>query len=125
MPADATRKLATLQSILERQVTELLGARPVGARPVGGGMTAARRWIVEFENGTRAFLKAAASPATAQWLRTEHKIYSSTTVPHLPKLIAWSDKPPGPFLLREDLSIAHWPPPWSQEQISPARQAIK
>src|SRR5215212_3307978 len=90
MPADATSNRAALPSILERQVTELLGTRPIHARVVGGGMTAARRWIVGFDNGTRAFLKAAGNPATATWLRREYKIYQSFTATYLPKVIGWS-----------------------------------
>lgn len=125
MPADATTNRAALPTILERQVTQLLGARPTRARSVAGGMTMARRWIVEFENGTGAFLKAAVNSTTAAWLRTEHKIYSSACIPHLPKLIGWSDHAPAPFLLLEDLSQAHWPPPWSPQQISRALAAIK
>jgi len=125
MPTYLTKSQGVLPSILEKQVTELVGATPLHARVITSGLTVARRWIVEFDNGTKAFLKAAGNSATAAWLRTEYKVYKSLTGPHLPKLIGWSDQPPGPFLLLEDLSNARWPPPWSPQEISLALEAIK
>ena len=52
---------------------------------------------------------------TAAWLRTEIAVYRQlSAVPEadfLPVLLAWNDGPT-PLLLLEDLSAAHWPPPW-------------
>ncbi len=113
-----------LPSILQKRVSDLIGTRPISAQPISAGLTMARRWIVRFDNGTTAFLKAAANSATAQWLRNEHAIYQTLEGPHLPRLIGWVDQPPGPILLLEDLSHAHWPPPWSPPQIEAALEVI-
>src|SRR6185503_14201390 len=123
MAADSKTTGAVLPAILRRQVAQLLGTQVVQAVAVTAGMTLARRWVVEFADGRRAFLKAAGNSATAQWLRREYNAYQSFKSPHLPKLIGWSDQPPGPFLLLEDLSKAHWPPPWTPQQISCALES--
>jgi hypothetical protein len=88
-----------------------LGARPLH-RLVGAGHTLMERWLVELEDGSRAFAKLAVDEATAGFLRDEHRVYSQVTAPFIPELLAWDDDGKLPILVIEDLSEAHWPSPW-------------
>jgi hypothetical protein len=88
-----------------------LGARPL-QRVVGAGYTLMERWLVELDDGTRAFAKLAVDEPTAGFLRDEHRTYSQVDAPFLPELLAWDDDGELPILVIEDLSQAHWPPPW-------------
>jgi aminoglycoside phosphotransferase (APT) family kinase protein len=100
---------------LEQRVAERMQTRPVAFRPAAGGYTAAKRGIVTFEDGRSAFLKAAVSEETADWLRAEYAVYrylGAAGADFLPRVLAWDDDGARPILLLEDLSAAHWPPPW-------------
>ena len=101
-------------SLVER-VAALTGKRPVAWRHAEGGHTPAERWIVGFEDGTSCFAKAGEgtphSPV-AEWLRSEYHVYSHLEAPFMPRLLGWDDDGTIPLLLLEDLSAAHWPPPW-------------
>ena len=100
---------------LEQRIADLMHARPTGFRPASGGYTAAKRGAAAFENGHTAFLKAAVSEQTAEWLRAEIAVYrhlSAHGADFLPAVLAWDDDGTQPLLLLEDLSAAHWPPPW-------------
>ncbi len=106
---------ALADAALEQRVAELTHAALTGFRPASGGYTAAKRGVVTFENGQSAFLKAAVSEQTAEWLRAEYAVYrylSAADADFLPQVLAWDDNGTRPFLLLEDLSAAHWPPPW-------------
>ncbi len=85
--------------------------------PVTGGFSSAGIWTVTLEGGGKVFVKAATNDLTAAWLRDEHLIYTGVTGPFMPELVLWDAELPLPMLVIEDLSGAHWPPPWSAEQI--------
>jgi hypothetical protein len=99
---------------------DLLAAR-LGAKPLhrssGGGYTLMEHWLVELENGTRAFAKVAVDEPTAGFLRDEHRVYSQVEGDFLPEFLGWDDDGEHPLLLLEDLSGAHWPPPWREGDI--------
>lgn len=95
------------------RIAHIAGARPVRWRKVAAGHTLAQRWLVELEGGRRAFTKIASNRRTAEWLRAEHRIYSTLKAPWLPSVIAWHDDGRQPILLLEDLSGETWPPPWT------------
>ena len=112
---------------LEQRVTEMMHARTVGFRPAQGGYTAAKRGVVMFEDGASAFLKAAVSEQTAEWLRAESAVYrhlSTHDGDFLPRVLAWDDDGTQPLLLLEDLSAAHWPPPWEPAQAARVAEAL-
>jgi hypothetical protein len=92
-------------------LADRLGARPL-RRSTGGGYTLMERWLVELPDGTRGFAKVAVSEPTAGFLRDEHRVYSQVEEPFLPRLLAWDDDGELPIHVVEDLSDAHWPPPW-------------
>lgn len=80
-------------------------------RSAGGGYTPAERWLVEFQDGSRAFAKVGTIDRIGEWLRLEQRVYSEVAGPFMPRMLGWSDEPV-PALLLEDLSGARWPPPW-------------
>jgi hypothetical protein len=93
-------------------VAHAAGARPVAwTRVTGGGYTAAGRWLVDLDDGRRLFAKVGTTELVAGWLRTEHRAYREIAAPAMPRLEGWADGAV-PVLLLEDLSDAHWPPPW-------------
>jgi Phosphotransferase enzyme family len=92
-------------------LTTRLGARPLH-RILGGGYTLMEHWLVELEDGTRAFAKVAVDEPTAGFLRDENRVYSAVEAPFLPRLMRWDDDGALPILVLEDLTGAHWPPPW-------------
>ena len=95
----------------------LLGCRAVRWHRASGGSTPALRWVVAFDDGRSAFVKAAANELTAAWLRQEYEVYQSVRADFLAGLIGWCDDGRAPVLILEDLSGAEWPPPWSGEAI--------
>ncbi len=54
----------------------MIGSKPVSWKSIKNGYTQAERYVVQFENGTSAFVKVATEKDTIKWLRDEHKIYS-------------------------------------------------
>lgn len=92
-----------------------------------GGYTSALRGAVTLADGRTAFVKAATSEQTADWLRTEYAVYchlSSCGADFLPIVQAWDDDGSLPILILEDLSGAHWPPPWTPEQIGQVTETL-
>lgn len=99
------------QDLVER-VTRAAGRGPRDWRRVPRGYTPAERWVVGFDDGSSAFVKAAVNDLTASWLRAERRLYEDIDADFLPQMLAADDSGPHPLLLLEDLSDAHWPPPW-------------
>jgi hypothetical protein len=95
----------------------VLGRRPVRLTPVEGGYTQARRLLVHLDDGSSAFVKLAVDELTAGWLRDEHRIYSSVRGSFLPELLGFEDAGGLSALALEDLSGAHWPPPWPEGSV--------
>ena len=68
-------------------------------------------------DGSSAFAKIGTTLDTSEWLRYKHRTYSQTTASWLPKLLGWDDDGDTTILALEDLSGAHWPPPWGRHHI--------
>lgn len=98
---------------LAHRVTSLMSAAPRSWRPVARGYTGAGRWVVDNADGSSCFVKAATDAETSEWLRAEMAIYGNLAADWLPRVLGWEDEGGMPILLLEDLSGAHWPPPWS------------
>jgi len=96
----------------------------VGWRRVEGGYTAAERWVVQLSDATSRFVKIAAGGRTAAWLRAEYRVYSQLDAAFLPQLYGWNDDGRLPILVLEDLSRAHWPPPWQPGQVESVLRAL-
>jgi aminoglycoside phosphotransferase (APT) family kinase protein len=68
-------------------------------------------------------VKEAVDEATAGWLKEELRIYRSVRGTFLPKFLGWIESPP--TLILEDLSGAHWPPPWDKLRIDSNFRALR
>ena len=87
----------------------LLGRRPTSWMTPVFGLSAAARYVVAFDDGTSAFVKAAADDQTDAWLRTEHAALQ-TVGGHLgPHVIAFDADTGRSLLVTEDLSDGYWP----------------
>ena len=106
------------------EVAEAAGSRPVRRREIVGGYTRnARRWLVELEDARSVFVKVALDELAAQWLRDEHRVYSTVHEAYLPAFLGWHDDEVTVLVL-EDLSQAHWPPPWGDGHVDAALSAL-
>ena len=81
------------------------------------GYTTAGRWVVRFDNGTSAFVKAGITELAAAWLRLEQGIYANLESDYIPSMLEWGDDGQTPILVLEDLSDGYWPPPWDKAHI--------
>jgi hypothetical protein len=91
----------------------------VETRPVlGRGYSLIDRRSVTLADGRRVFAKLAVNDQTAGFLRDEHAVYSRLSGGFLPKLVGWDDDGQRPLLVIEDLSDAHWPPPWRPGDVN-------
>ncbi|MCD2422787.1 aminoglycoside phosphotransferase family protein [Niabella pedocola] len=74
------------------------------------GLSAAHRFSVSFNDGSKVFVKAATDPQTTVWLHREQLVLAAVQEPLMPRVIDWIEVPGGyPVLLTQDLSAAYWP----------------
>jgi aminoglycoside phosphotransferase (APT) family kinase protein len=101
------------------RVRRALGGTPVAWRGASGhGAPSNRRFVVELEDGSTAFVKIAAFDYTADWLRDERRVYEALDGHRfLPRSLGWDDDGIAPALVLEDLSGEAWPPPWDTGRI--------
>ena len=99
-------------------------ATPGWWRRIRRGYTPAERWVVQLDDGSSCFLKVGVDQMTAGWLRDEYNLYSRLDASFLPRLAGWDDDGVAPVLALEDLSEAHWPPPWSETNVAMVRETL-
>ncbi len=116
---DALDELATA---LIPCIAEVTGKTPVDFLPIpnAGGYTLALRRIVQFSDGSRAFVKCATSDNPTQWIAQERVFYETIGgASFLPDFYSGGTVEVGeqtrPFLLLEDLSACDWPRPSDEE----------
>jgi len=91
--------------------------------PVRGGYTRSPKWRVELRDGSGAFVKVADEERLLQMLRTELVVFRGVRGAFLPELIALHDDGDRAMLVVEDLSKAHWPPPYPDD-VTPLLAAL-
>jgi hypothetical protein len=110
--------------VIEKRIAELAGQPVESVEDVPGrGYTPARRLRATFADGTTAFAKLAVNESTASWLADEHVVYSQVEGDFLPRFLGYDAADP-PLLLLEDLTDAHWPPPWSEVGIAAVSRVL-
>ena len=115
----------TLRLELQARLQDALGQRVVNTTRRKGGYSLALRLRLELANGRFAFAKVATTEDTARWLRREAVVYEHLgTQSFLAEFLGWDDDPDQPFLLLEDLSEAHWPPPWTPVRVDSVLAAL-
>lgn len=97
-------------------VEEIIGSRPVEWRRATGGYSVAERWTLDLEDGLRVFAKLAPTEDLAWRLRDEHANMAAIDADFRCEVLGWRDGD-RPLLVLEDLSGAHWPPPWEPGEI--------
>jgi phosphotransferase family enzyme len=103
-----------------------MGSPPIETRPViGRGYSLIDRRSVRLADGRRVFMKLAVNGETAGFLRDEQAIYSRISGGFLPALLGWDDDGEKPLLVIEDLSDAHWPPPWRAGDVELVMAALE
>ena len=106
LPMSITAAPPYLVSIIE----DSLHKRAVEFSEPDCGLSAAHRFSVKLEDGTRVFVKAATDEDTSKWLRTEHLVLSTTPPELVAAIVAWIEpRDAWPVLITEDLSHAYWP----------------
>lgn len=124
VPLDPS-ELAALAGPSDRgRLADLLGAEVVAAGRVTGGFSQAGRFLLRLGDDRTLFLKQATDDRSAGWLRDEARIYAALREDFLPQVLAFIDDGRRPLLLLEDLSFAHWPPPFSDEQVRRLRETL-
>jgi hypothetical protein len=69
------------------------------------GVTPAQRFVVTFEDGSSAFVKAPVDAQTSDWSQHEHFVLSHLDADFMPRVLFSSSS----LLITEDLSDAYWP----------------
>jgi hypothetical protein len=105
--------------MVTERLTRAIGEPVARVTPFSGrGYTPARRMIVELADGTTVFAKQGVNEYTAGELRREHANYLRLSGSFMPRLRGWDDDGGvAPILVLDDLSGAHWPPPWRPDQV--------
>ena len=99
----------------------LTGREPASWTPVTeGAYSPCGRWVVRWEGGGSAFVKAEESPDPAHGVLVEHLVYSSVSLPCVPRLYAYRDG----VLVTEDLSRARWGTPVTEDDARALVAAI-
>jgi hypothetical protein len=110
--------------VIEERVAAAAGCPVRSLRRVQTrGYAMAFHGVVEFADGSTAFVKAGAEEVTSEFLRDELRIYQAVDGQFMPRLLGYDESDP-PLLVLEDLSGAHWPPPWDEEGIAAVRKTL-
>lgn len=110
---------------MNQRLERLLGARVLSIDFVQGrGYTHTGRHRAVLDDGRSVFVKSAVDQLSAGWLRAERVVYANVDAAFLPHCIAFEDDGGLPVLVLEDLSEAHWPPPWRDGDVAAARAAL-
>ncbi|WP_394795098.1 aminoglycoside phosphotransferase family protein [Armatimonas sp.] len=114
-----------LTSELKARLECVLGQRIVNITRRIGGYSLALRLRLELADGRLVFAKVATTEPTARWLRREVVVYEALgSQKFLAEFLGWADDSTEPFLLLEDLSEAHWPPPWTTARVDVVLTAL-
>jgi phosphotransferase family enzyme len=111
--------------VIER-VERVTGARVVALEPVRSlGYTHAQHHVARLDDGRSVFVKAAVDELSAGWLRTERIVYENVRGSFIPEYIGFDDEGEQPLLLIEDLSDAHWAPPWRDGDVGAVLRSLE
>jgi aminoglycoside phosphotransferase len=81
-------------------------------RHVVAGHTHAEKWLVELGEGHSAFVKAATEPGARAQVEREGALLESVAASYMPHIYGASTVDGWAVLVLEDLTHAHWPPPY-------------
>jgi hypothetical protein len=125
-PARPDSRRRPVDAFPRAELERTLGAAPVRWEPVasGGYGRNSAHWRVALADGRSAFVKQALDDDAADWLRDEQRLYGHVRGSFLAELRGWHED--GETLLAiEDLTHAHWPPPWPDGGIDAVLAALE
>ena len=93
-------------------VAAVTGMRPTSWRHIVAGHTHAEKWLVELDDGRAVFVKAATEPSARSQVEREAAILDAGAGPYMPTVYGASTVEGWAVLVLEDLTSAHWPPPY-------------
>lgn len=93
-------------------VAAVTGAGPMSWRHVVAGHTHAEKWLVELDDGRTVFVKGATEPSARPQVEREAALLETVAAPYMPYTYGASTVDGWTVLVLEDLSRAHWPPPY-------------
>lgn len=79
---------------------------------------------MELADGRSVFVKSAAAPNLADWIRREHEVYTSLSGSFIPHLEGFDDDSVRPVLAIEDLGEADWSVRWDDERVQAVLDAV-
>ena len=88
------------------------GESPNAWRHVVAGHTHAEKWVVELHDGRTAFVKAGTETSARVQTEREATLLESVAADYMPRLYGTATVDDWSVLVLEDLSRAHWPPPY-------------
>jgi hypothetical protein len=91
---------------------------------VRGGYSGAGRYRVALGAGTTLFVKVGQTPWSAASVRREAAVYEQADWPFAPRLRGVDLDDP-PLIVLEDLTMAEWPPPWTDDRIERVRRVLR
>ncbi|MEM7116757.1 MAG: phosphotransferase [Chloroflexota bacterium] len=106
----------SLTEPIKQRLNRLLGQPVTAQEKVVGGYTPAARWRIHTNAGSY-FAKIGSTPLTTSLLRREARAYEAIEGSFMPQFFGWDDDEAAPLLVIEDLSTAHWPPPWDRKMV--------
>jgi aminoglycoside phosphotransferase (APT) family kinase protein len=94
------------------EVAAATGVRPSSWLHVVAGHTHAEKWLVELADGRSVFVKAATESSARAQVEREAAILDAVAAAYMPRVHGVSTVEGWTVLVMEDLSGAHWPPPY-------------
>lgn len=113
-----------LDQLLMQRIEALVGETVEAYEMRSGGYTPALRISCRTAH-QRFFVKVGVSELTSHWVRREVAMYQTIQGDFMPRFITWQDHETTPLMIIEDLSDAHWFPPWTQQTIEAALAQIE
>jgi aminoglycoside phosphotransferase len=93
-------------------ITAATGVQPRAWRHVVAGHTHAEKWVIELVDDRGVFVKAATEPGARAQVELEAALLEAVAAPYMPYVHGASTVEEWTVLVLDDLSRAHWPPPY-------------
>jgi Phosphotransferase enzyme family len=90
-------------------------ARPVSWRHVVAGHTQAEKWVVTLDDGRTVFVKSGSEASARAQIDRERTILETIGESFMPRTYGGTTLDGWSTVVLEDLSNAHWPPPYSDD----------
>lgn len=123
--------VASVSGVMPEAVSRAQRALGVGVlawgRPERTGYSVNEHWLIQLDDGRRAFLKCAAPvDRNVRWLRGERRTYGAIRGSFMPELLAWDDDDERPMLVLEDVASGAPPPPppWRDGDVGRVLDAL-